>query len=727
MLLRRFYGLHFATFLMLAIGSGAGAGEDAQPGPKPLPSPAENQKPPVLPENSQNGEAIQGEPLVIEVTGQRSNPRAPESSSTIDRDTLRYGNITRPAGIGQYAPNVFDPDSMERQLPTRAIRGYYNTYFGDPAVLTIQDGVAASFFRGQDSPIFDVEEVRIERGPQNTVRGRGVAGGAYIIQSREPTETWTAEASGRYGSFDTRVIDAAVSGPISDRVLIRLAAQKNSTDGFLESPIRKHDLDFRDSLAGRAELLFRPVKDLEIRVEGRGFLADDGAIAADFIDGTSDRKVNENRGSSLETAAYTGILNFRYDAPGFTLHSITARQARTTDHALLQVDFVPQDLFEIIDENSFTQWSQEIRAESDNGRDRINWRAGFYFENIDFKNETGGIFPDQGLVDLLGLGLQAPVRDKRTALGMNRTYALFGDVDIPVCEHVTFTPGFRLERREDRLSRVAEFRSMADGASVPGGPDFSGDRSVLTPLPSLKIGYDSGQAWKAHVLAASGYRPGGFNSLSLVPSLISYDDEHAWNFEAGMSGRWFGGRVKASANVYYTSIHDFQGRRENSLVNIRVDNAERVELKGFETELRFKPLACLQFDAGLGLSDPRYLEYKDRVTGFKFDGKRLPISPEYTVSLRAQYEHACGFFARGEFSAYGRHALVDTNLLMQNPYQLYNARLGYSRKHFEVYVYGENLADEHYSRLGFPDFLGRGFLSFPGTPRAFGAAITLRY
>ena len=87
-----------------------------------------------------------------------------------------------------------------------------------------------SFYGGNE--MLDVERVEVLRGPQGTLFGRNSTSGLVHFISRKPTEELEGYANVELGSYDTRIFEGAVSGPLSDRVRGRLAVKYHENDGF---------------------------------------------------------------------------------------------------------------------------------------------------------------------------------------------------------------------------------------------------------------------------------------------------------------------------------------------------------------------------------------------------------------------------------------------------------------------------------------------------------------
>jgi outer membrane receptor protein involved in Fe transport len=124
----------------------------------------------------------------------------------------------------------------------RGIGNGEGAFFADMAVLLNVDGLSltnAGFYR---SAMFDTAQIEVLKGPQALFYGRSASAGIIAVHSADPTSTW--ETQGRVGYefyADERDLDGFISGPITDKLGIRIAAYNNIMQGYFTDP--KPDAD----------------------------------------------------------------------------------------------------------------------------------------------------------------------------------------------------------------------------------------------------------------------------------------------------------------------------------------------------------------------------------------------------------------------------------------------------------------------------------------------------
>ena len=146
---------------------------------------------------------------------------------------------------------------------------------GDQSVVFI-DEVYIGRSAGSDFDLFDLERVEVLRGPQGTLFGKNVIGGAVSLVTKKPTEETEMKFEGTVGNLDEIAVRGLVSGQIADNVFGKVSFSSRRRDGYVDSRIDEfpaffpdtsvddqHDID-TDSI--RAALRFTPTDLLEVNL-----------------------------------------------------------------------------------------------------------------------------------------------------------------------------------------------------------------------------------------------------------------------------------------------------------------------------------------------------------------------------------------------------------------------------------------------------------------------------
>ncbi len=92
---------------------------------------------------------------------------------------------------------------------------------------------------------------------------------------------------------------------------------------------------------------------------------------------------------------------------------------------------------------------------------------------------------------------------------------------------------------------------------------------------------------------STAYRSGGFNTnlppsvtRALLPSILRYDAENAYNYEAGWKGRFFGFNAEAAAYYTWTNQVQVVTAPAAGSTGFILSNAGDAHIYGFEAEVR---------------------------------------------------------------------------------------------------------------------------------------------
>ena len=122
------------------------------------------------------------------------------------------------------------------RISLRGVGRLNNSHAADSSVAVYSDGIySTSTVQAGETPIF-IDRLEVLRGPQGTLYGRNSVGGAINIVSRRPTEEFYAEVRGTYANYNRHLLEAAMSGPITDWLSFRVAGNwDKQTKGWFDN------------------------------------------------------------------------------------------------------------------------------------------------------------------------------------------------------------------------------------------------------------------------------------------------------------------------------------------------------------------------------------------------------------------------------------------------------------------------------------------------------------
>ncbi|MEH2245259.1 TonB-dependent receptor domain-containing protein [Nostoc sp.] len=639
----------------------------------------------------------------------------PISVTVIPRQEIEDAQINSFVGIANQTPNFnfSSTSSGGTEFNTYSLRGLNNQNF-----LTVQDSVA---FYIDDVPIdyngfldlalLDLERVEVLRGPQSTLYGRNSSGGVVNIISRQATPEPETRISASYGRYNSREFQFSLNDAlVDDKLSLRIAGAYRGQDGFIKNLATGNEIGERSRLAARAQLLWTPTPDWTVSFNSYNSFTDDGNPTYNKLNPSDPFEVNLQTEGYSKLDTNTQALKVGYNGEGFRATSITARRFTR------QENVVPGSTgaIQIIDGIGSTLWTQELRFQSPETAERFQWLLGSYYESRDFN-------VGDAQTDFPGFG-----RFRRTGDDYRQTYAVFGQVDYKLIESLTVFAGLRYESSD--ASSDSTYESVnADGTLTPLRPAFNNEKvSNNALIPRFGLKYQLNPNLMGYVTIAEGYRPGGLNYRANSEAELRFGEEKTWSYEVGLKSSWLNNRLIANLSVFHNDVNNYQVLQyDESGFFGRVNNVD-LKATGVEFELKAKPAKGFDLTASVGYVDSEYKNYFNSDTGVDLSNNQVPLAPQITYNLTAQYRSPGGLFARAELRGYGITYFDDQNQIKQDPYALVNARIGYEAEKYGIYLYANNLFDTRYITSGYLFPVPDGTAGF-GDPVTYGVQIKANF
>src|SRR5690606_6618686 len=106
----------------------------------------------------------------------------------------------------------------------------------DSAVGINVDGVQIDRGHITRHAFFDLDSMQVLKGPQGVYFGKNSTAGLIVVSSASPTDEFEAGVKGGYEwEAGGKYIEGCVSGPLSERLLARLAFRANDSRGWLKN------------------------------------------------------------------------------------------------------------------------------------------------------------------------------------------------------------------------------------------------------------------------------------------------------------------------------------------------------------------------------------------------------------------------------------------------------------------------------------------------------------
>lgn len=661
---------------------------------------------------------------------EEGSQEVPLSISALGADQLDALKIRDLTNLSVRLPNVaLDDVGTARGTANFSIRGLgVNSSIPgiDPTVGVVVDGVYIGLNSGILFDTFDLESVEVLRGPQGTLFGRNVTGGAVLLNSKKPGDEFEFSAraaidQGPEGG-PSRYAMASVGGPINDIVAARLTAYHNDDDGFVENQFDGEDIGAIRQTMVRPVVVLTPTDELELIMRYEyGKVTGDGPVGQSHTNGSGvpgtpfnadresfDVSIDEPGSQDNETNALTIELNYDVAFGEGTITNIYGVRDYQ-GKGVGDIDAQPIWLFHAPSWIDYRQVSNELRY---NGlfADRYNVTTGvFYFDseiNYHERRELAGVATG---------GVAPAAQFDGGGNLLTETWAVFASVDIDLNEKMVLSLGGRYSEED----KDAEIASLSQNINNPCNIvtmndcdfDFVDEDSWSSFSPKVGLTYTLSDDAFIYANYSQGTRSGGYNmrntSFNPADTPGPFDQETVDSIELGYKSS-FGGRGILNAAVFYNQIDDMQ--REINLpgpigVIQLVRNTAEATIMGLEVDATWGLTDNLVAIASIGVLDASYDKVLVDLNGDGvIDGADkdldLPRAADltYTVGLNHDLElGSWGYLgSRISYSYRDESAYTDNNLGFINEQNRVDAGLDFYSNdgHWVFSIYGRNLLDE---------------------------------
>ncbi|MBT8078210.1 MAG: TonB-dependent receptor [Gammaproteobacteria bacterium] len=675
----------------------------------------------------------------------------PVAVSAFNQDQLDAMQFLNLADVSAVVPNadaqenLTYPGFINFSMRGTGVRG--SALSDEPTVGIFIDGVYQGIGAGMYLDTFDMESVEMLRGPQGTLFGRNVTGGAVLMRTTAPSEEFSARVKAAAGNFGALSIGGVVSGPISEgKVLGKLAVFHNQRDDYVDNisvgnalAPNAADLGELDQQIFRGALTWLVSDKTEVTIRAEHMVSDQDAGILDNLDeralgadglnagfgalnppsnivapafGDADKTGGDVGAEVPRTELDSFSVDIVWEIGSGTLQSITAWRDLSQEDMQQDFDNSLLPLFEI--------WEHEITQEQISQEfiynnainDKISVTAGLYYFDQEVTNNDFRV--SRGAFGGTGAHITYAV-DHTVAAG-------FASFDFALSENWNLTAGGRFSREEKTaaISNVGAFAASggtvgcpADGALpilVSGVnpkdsidfstcvPSFNGDNDWSNFSPKVSIQYlisDNSQVYGSY---SRGFRSGGYSTRGQLGTDPLYDEESIDAFELGIKHDFANGS-RLNAALFHNTLDDMQ---RNVFLSVATGeqitrNAAEATIRGAEVEA-WIPLGAQFFVQGsLGYVDAEYDSYTDGVTDFS--GNMIPGIGEWQRDLSLIWDVPIGddyrLVFRGAYHFRDEYHNTDNNEGYISPDRTwYDASITFGAGNWSIKAFGKNLNDE---------------------------------
>lgn len=583
-------------------------------------------------------------------------------------------NVRSLTDLSAVAPNVnLDPNSNVRGYANFAMRGSgLNSSVPslDPAVGLFVDGVYQGVPAGSIADSFDLASVQILRGPQGTLFGRNVTGGAVLVETARPTNKLDGYVDASVETGPEYALKGAVGGALVPDVLsARLAAYYRNDTGWFHN-------DFDGSKLGKLEtFIVRPSFALTV-----------GSVKETLIFEYGHSQGEGNGPQALNATGFTINVNYPgasdqtwYSATSETVIGVGFGDGSITNvfgyrkykqFSGIDLDSTPLSLFQF---NTFLdqrQVSDELRYAGRFGPVELTIGGYYMHQNLLYRESRNPFAAGaRG-----GGGVQ-----------ISDNYGAFAQGTLKFTDRLSATGGLRYSYE----TKSAVIKALAVGSCIDArqvcdvytAPTVNSTRNFRSIIPKVGFDFKANRDLLLYASFSQAFRSGGYNlriSSPLDPG--TYNPENMTAYEIGMKGDFLDRKLRINVSAF---INNYKGLQRTNTTFIGpnivqlISNSADARIKGVEIEVTAQPAPGLEFLLGAGYLDARYTAVRGDLNG---DGLvnnvdlNLPLVrvPKWSFSAGATYDLRFGSGAslRSQifYSYRSRQAAQDSAVAFYDPF-----------------------------------------------------------
>jgi len=572
----------------------------------------------------------------------------------------------------------------------------------NPSVGLIIDGINYAGLGGAAS-LFDVEAFTLHRGPQGTQFGNDAMAGIITIDSAAASDAQTNRAVFSVGDFGTYSTGVAGGGSLTDTFNVRLSAQTQRSDGYVNNDfLKSDDTNNIDESNVKLKTNWQVTDDLIVDTTLHYVDVDNGYDA--FSLDENGRTLSDEPGRDTQRTKAIGV-NAKYS--GF-------------DNVELQViaSSLDSDLTYSYDEDwSFEgihDWEYSWHDRYDRSRKQSNLDVRLVSKEATlFDNTTSWVFGmylserDSGLSRIHTKEAKNVVSDNE-----HRDAAVYGQMTYQLSPKTTLTMGARLGQYDI---------------------DYSDSRLVKESLGDHLYGFhfnvtnQVNEQALTYLTFSRSDKAGGVNGDALAkvdditdPTLkgrlldnATFDPETLYSAEFGVKGRSLDNKLNIKLAAFYNYRSDPQlkgwvtdkiGEEEAETFVGFNDNAGSGRGYGLEIETRYSYTDNLDLYYNVGYLITRIKDYvveEESGQDLNMHNRNMAHAPEYQFNAGLNYHHNNGFYAGVEIQGKDSFYYSDSHNQHSDFYALTNITMGYQGNNWRVNLAANNVFDKEYAVRGF--------------------------
>ncbi|WP_300395868.1 TonB-dependent receptor [Henriciella sp.] len=695
-------------------------------------------------EEAANEDVAMQERIMVTATRREQNLQdVPLAVTAWQQDTLSEKGIVSYDGLARETPGIVlnQPTANFNTITTRGIatNGYGANLQAATAIyineLPISSNGNSTIL---DPTLYDVERVEVLRGPQGTLFGANSLSGAVRILTKAPNPNeFEASALVDFGLVDGDALRQRYNGMINiplieDQLALRVVGFYRDEEGWVDNlGTGIEGANSLEATGGRAHLLWEPTNNFDI-----------GLLVVHEDNNPADSALtNPDRGEYVRFTERPDLFQSDFTSYNLTANyemdwaTLTSSSTYSNIDGLFIVDLagtfnqaIPFALDAVGSDENFVQ---EVRLVSADGGDWDWTVGGFYFNkrrDIDYEYRSSIEFLQARNLT----GLPDEYYQVRAGYFDAIESAAFGELTYRFSDQFWVTGGLRYTETEiQNFTLPGGYNSNYLAVALGGFTDVALNVFPIVGEEGQKveadnISYKVSASWKpvenltTYATVSTGFRSPVANARAGAVSLVDPNDlvipdgadsDELTNYEVGLKGRFFNGKVTSNLSAYYILWEDIQvqANRLSDQVQFATNIGEAVS-QGIEFELGYYPGNGFSLFLNGSLNDTEITELTAEEAAISGAEQGLQLAmPNFQGAATARYDFGIGdmdAFIAGTASYVGDFPGLLPNVPGQpnvpaptfdytDAYTVVNLQAGVSRDNWKVTGYVENLFDDN--------------------------------
>lgn len=568
----------------------------------------------------------------------------------------------------------------------------------------------------------NTSRVEIIRGPASSMYGSEAIGGAINFISIKPTISPTAGVSIQGNNIGYRRTEFYASNTFKDKVGIRLAGYyANQRDGVIEhSDFDKLALSLSANyfLSNKTEIVWSNslidyYSDMSGSLDSTDFYNESYSSNQTFtnrqVDAFRSKIALNHYWSESAKSTFTGYFrsNSVKQTPSY----------RVSDDYIPWTDVGDQNLAHgEVNDNSFESYGLITQHKKDlnimNGSiiigGSLDYSPNTYEAEYISINKT-----DAGTYDSF-ISMDSLLADYEADLFNIASYA---KVKLQPLEGLNIIGAIRYDQFN------YDFNNHLDSTAYTAVLDGKNTFSRFTP--KLGLTYDLANNRGIYANYSQGFVPPQVTELYRGNEIPSLKPVYYENFEVG--GWLTFAKEKGKLEV---SLYRMDGSDE--IISVLQDNgttvrqnAGKTRHQGIEYALNLLPVQGLKIRVSGTNAMHEFIDFDE--SGTDYSGNDMPRAPKWVANVQATYQpsYLAGFRVSVEWQHIDKYFMDQTNEKVYNGYDIFNIRMGYEWKSFEVWANIINASDELYATVASASAWGQTYSL--GKPRSINIGLAYKF